>query len=830
MRGMNYGGYSRVFIVAFLFWGCFAFTAYSATATLTLTETPTYTPTPIPTLVETCIYSGGPGDNSGASVVSPDYYWAVPPCGSASWVGPSFLGTPGASNPGQIEPYTVPYTVTFNLTNEQVAYGYFYVSFLADDAITFIFNGNLPSPVHCQGQPLTGTPIPAGQCFVNGCVTENVPNSNFQSGPNTMVINLTDQTWGHMAMNWGLCVYRNAQSISTMTPTSSTSATKTQTPTPTKNYTATYTPTLARSSTMTQTKTPTPTPGTPTITRTFTSTLTFTFTRTITKTYTATVGTTPTRTQTPTPTGSTTVTKTFTPGTTTTMTQTPTPTGSTTVTKTYTPGTTVTMTQTPTPTGSTTVTKTNTPGTTVTMTQTPTPTGSTTATLTYTFTNTKTATYTPTPTGTNTPIVACCQSVATFSAGPQPYGDIAVDWSRNMLYVVNTIAIYELNLQATPVATVNGLQSAYSVAIQPATTPEMYVGNNMSWVEQVNPDTGSKGASMYLAGTVPNGDIVVDPSGRLFVTTTTKNTVNVYQFQTVTTTATPIAISTPLTPGIKGMLLDGNALFVSNPNSGQIVEIKVTPSPFGLGGPTPVATLASPQFITRDGAGNYYVSQKTGYSVYAVPTPGVSPIPWVLLSRCQTGVSTGMGIATDASGQVYLEDNTSPSFRIVKYPACYAQPTLTATPALGMSRVIPLNELNDLYTPTQTPTLGLNTDEKGTFTDTPTSTTTPLPTSTVGGPALLLAQTWPNVSDGKTRVTFHLELARPCRIKLTVLNLVGEPVFQVIDMAQSGDWEYPWDVKTRTGAVISNGFYMVDWQVMDGPELTRRSTRLMIKR
>jgi len=115
---------------------------------------------------------------------------------------------------------------------------------------------------------------------------------------------------------------------------------------------------------------------------------------------------------------------------------------------------------------------------------------------------------------------------------------------------------------------------------------------------------------------------------------------------------------------------------------------------------------------------------------------------------------------------------------------------------------------------------------------TPTETPTEISTATpeLDGPVLLLAQTRPNVTDGNTPVKFHLDLARPCRVQVTVLNLVGEPVYQVIDLVKAGVWEYPWDVRTRAGAALSSGLYVVDWQVMDGPELTRRTTRLMIRR
>ena len=177
---------------------------------------------------------------------------------------------------------------------------------------------------------------------------------------------------------------------------------------------------------------------------------------------------------------------------------------------------------------------------------------------------------------------------------------------------------------------------------------------------------------------------------------------------------------------------------------------------------------------------------------------------------------------------VFKVTDTQWGYTGVAYSLCVydtPQPCIAPTLRTGTGAMA-VQALNRDYEGTKTPIPNIT----NTPTQTPTQSPTVSPTATLGGPAVLSAQTWPNVTDGKNPVKFHLELARPCRVQVTVLNLVGEPVYQVIDQAQAGVWEYPWDVRTRAGAAISSGLYVIDWQVMDGPELSRKSTRLMIHR
>ncbi len=207
------------------------------------------------------------------------------------------------------------------------------------------------------------------------------------------------------------------------------------------------------------------------------------------------------------------------------------------------------------------------------------------------------------------------------------------------------------------------------------------------------------------------------------------------------------------------------------------------------------------------------------------PVAGPPPQGQVFVNGCTTQEIDPVNLQTGTNTMVVVLTDQQYAHMAMMWSLCVyrtAQPTSTMTPTGERATALrALNREND-KTMTSTPTMTLSPTE--------TPTLTPTITATVGGPAIQLAQTWPNVTDGKTPVKFHLDLARPCRIQVTVLNLVGEPVYQVIDMAQAGGWEDPWDVRTRAGAALSSGFYVVDWQVMDGHELTRKSTRLMIRR
>ncbi len=288
----------------------------------------------------------------------------------------------------------------------------------------------------------------------------------------------------------------------------------------------------------------------------------------------------------------------------------------------------------------------------------------------------------------------------------------------------------------------------------------------------------------------PFRGIQVDGSGNIYFALAGTN-VSVYNGSP---TPTPIATLTGLS-NPTGLWVNGNKLYVSDTSNSRIVSY--TGSNGVYSGATPVISgLAyQPTGLWQDPAGNYYVGTLNGYAIYDKN--------WNPLQQCsRSELGNAAGLAVDPSGAIYVA--STGNTKLVKMTGCanFIQPTLTPTPSGGTPQVVKgvsVGSLSTTYTPTPSPTV----------------TVTPTPSSTMGGlvQGIMAA---PNLSRNSQPIQFHVTLGGAAKIQLTLVNLMGEMVYQQTLMGSTGLNTINWDLKNKAGTMVSSGLYVYAVRIDNG--------------
>jgi len=166
----------------------------------------------------------------------------------------------------------------------------------------------------------------------------------------------------------------------------------------------------------------------------------------------------------------------------------------------------------------------------------------------------------------------------------------------------------------------------------------------------------------------------------------------------------------------------------------------------------------------------------------------------------------------------------NPSWTKTFTPTKTRTPTVTRTPT-------------KTRTPTRTPThagylasAGENGDEQdpGQWTETPTATAT----ETREPERVLVSHVIaaPNMSRAGQSVVISFELGWNADVTLTILNLVGEPVWSGGMKGNRGVNELVWDVRNKARQEVATGLYLYVLQVNDGHHEAIRKGKLAVFR
>ena len=381
---------------------------------------------------------------------------------------------------------------------------------------------------------------------------------------------------------------------------------------------------------------------------------------------------------------------------------------------------------TPSVTATSTATGTNTP--TPTISDTPT----VTATITSTNTGTSTVTFTPTVTSTYTPFFDIVSPSAVIPTTGNPVA-LALDGAGNVYstFYGNYVTEYPwtgssygapVQLSPAPLQMFAYLQNLAGLAVNSAGTT-LYVAATHSFTPYVDIYAGNiSQGTMSLVGSVGSfnsiGGLTLDPSGNLYVCETNYELIFKYTSNGTYLTqwggygTTPGKLQQPI-----GLAADNNYLYVLDQGSYTPVQKFTQTGGFvgrwgGYGGSAP-GNFIAPYCIAVDNSNHLYVTDSGNNRVQEFDTNGSYLAQWGTSGSANGYFNYPIGIATDASGNVYVGDNNS---RIQKFgSAILPTPVPTWTQTLAVTPT-----LTDTVTSTLTPTL----------TDTPTIKPTLVPIAT----------------------------------------------------------------------------------------------------
>ncbi len=108
-----------------------------------------------------------------------------------------------------------------------------------------------------------------------------------------------------------------------------------------------------------------------------------------------------------------------------------------------------------------------------------------------------------------------------------------------------------------------------------------------------------------------------------------------------------------------------------------------------------------------------------------------------------------------------------------------------------------------------------------------------LPTDVSQGPgpavpeSFALEQNYPNPFNPTTTISFSLRNTAPARLKLTILNVLGQHIATLIDEPRSfGHYSVVWNGRDEQGLALPSGVYLYRLQVGTGTVLTKKMTLL----
>jgi sugar lactone lactonase YvrE len=269
-------------------------------------------------------------------------------------------------------------------------------------------------------------------------------------------------------------------------------------------------------------------------------------------------------------------------------------------------------------------------------------------------------------------------------------GGIALDASDN-IYVTNgdqTLTIYPAgsNGNVAPSAMIAGsetdLNTRGGVALD--ASGNIYVANNQSNTVTVYPaeSNGNVAPSSTLGsantGMVTPHGIAVDASGNIYVTNLNISAVTVYPAGSganVAPSATISGSSTDLNMPT-GIALDGSGnIYVADSEGGESGAVTVYP-PGSNGEVEPSSIIAgsntdlNPTAIAVDAGGKTYVAGGQEVTVYPAESYG-NVTPSATITGSQTGLDHASAIALDASGNIYVANNSATALgsTVTVYPA-----------------------------------------------------------------------------------------------------------------------------------------------------------------
>jgi sugar lactone lactonase YvrE len=250
--------------------------------------------------------------------------------------------------------------------------------------------------------------------------------------------------------------------------------------------------------------------------------------------------------------------------------------------------------------------------------------------------------------------------------------------------------------------------------------------------------------------------------------------------------------------GVAGMDSQGAILYVADWSNQQIYEYDETETDVYSAPKTVATNVSYPWDIDLDSGANAYVLNRTGgYQVFETgPT-------WQLVNTCtgftyqgkNDGYIDPHGLALDGQGDIFITDNQNS--RGVKFalkglvlthlPSPTSTPTWTSyTPGSGFY-----------------PSIVKNPCEDGTCTPTPVR-------------AFLGVAAAPNVSKDGEPIRFLVNLEHPAKVHLTLVNVMGERIFQDKFTGGAGENEYSWDLENQSGTQVASGLYIYTLNIDDG--------------
>ncbi|HEY5038950.1 MAG TPA: T9SS type A sorting domain-containing protein, partial [bacterium] len=227
-----------------------------------------------------------------------------------------------------------------------------------------------------------------------------------------------------------------------------------------------------------------------------------------------------------------------------------------------------------------------------------------------------------------------------------------------------------------------------------------------------------------------------------------------------------------------GLMKVGNLLYVTNSGANQIVSFVTTQT-----NPTATVVLSNlslPRGLRQDLAGNFYVTEAGGMLVDRYDSNFGNPHSCLIPNN-------PWGVAVNAAGNIFVSEINGASVTVLQ--GCVQEPT----PPPGMAKV------------------GAELVIEGR--DGPTSTATPLSTSTVMAtptldPRLVNVVAAPNISRNETPIQFHVTLGQSGQVQLTLFNLMGEQVYQASAQDGTGDNILTWHLQNQVGSDVASGLYL----------------------
>jgi len=320
----------------------------------------------------------------------------------------------------------------------------------------------------------------------------------------------------------------------------------------------------------------------------------------------------------------------------------------------------------------------------------------------------------------------------------------------------------------------------------------LYVGYyGIGLIEKFN-SSGTSVATLSTGGFVMG--IAVDTNGDIYAAEESLGQVQIFPWNGTGYDAVQ-TITSPLFSGsLRGVLKQGNRLYVSDFSNSVIFQLNET-SPHVFGAPQTLndgGNISNPTQLSTDSAGNLYVASASSSSVaaYAVNST-VNPSQLSLLRACVLDGMGPQGVAVDSQGYLYASASGAP-FKVVQIAPCGGTAMMMASKSQNGIN------MTSTFTPTATP------------------------------PFSTLAQAAPNVSRNGEPVKFRVNLQQPAQIHLALFTLLGELVYETNFDGKTGLNASTWGLQNNSGSHVASGLYIYIIQARNAAGSLSQSGKVVI--